>query len=104
MKHRHRTQIALALAIAMPYLIGCEPERFPSGKDTVASFGDGRFQILRGIAMDGPHALDLCDVENSELIASSIRDWRQKRGMVFTIDYDGKIHSFASSHSRIQFI
>lgn len=78
--------IAFAIAIN-----GCgEPQKHPIGKDTVKSFGDGTWQILKtGGVPDYPRKTHLhCSEPNKELVRN-IADWREDGDWVYAVGEDG---------------
>ena len=40
--------LVLLLCMMLPLLCACQYKQYESGRDTVASFGDGSFQLVRG--------------------------------------------------------
>lgn len=67
-------------------LIGCGREQhFKSGRDTVKSFGDGRYQVLRLPNDDQV----LYDVQAQSEILRSPLAWEQSRRYVVFIGYKG---------------
>jgi hypothetical protein len=70
-------------ALAAPHV----PQRYPSfGKDTVDSFGDGRFQVLR--SPDGKPGL--CDYEQSDELLAVAYDWRETGDWIYAFGKDGE--------------
>ena len=76
---------ALGIAAAALFtLFGCEQQKYPWGRDTVDSFGNGRFQIGRT-----PTMLVLSDREGS-VVVNNVKNWKAKSGYVFLMDGNGK--------------
>lgn len=84
-------------------LVGCEEQRFPTGRDTYRSFADGRFQIGRITGGEKP----LMDVKTGRVILVNVYDYRRTREAIYfvgayeePISYvvitlnDGEIHRF----------
>ena len=80
--------IAVAvLAVQLLLLSGCENERYPSGRDTRVSFGDGRFQIMR----QSSGGMKLRDVSNTTDIGlNNLADWRQEGDWVYAVNKEGE--------------
>lgn len=64
---------------------GCSKVKYPSGKDTVDSFGDGRFQIARL-----PGRKILVDEETKRTICVSVLKWKQRGDLVYLLTSDIK--------------
>ena len=66
---------------------GCSDMKYRSGRDTIKSFGNGRFQVL--------HASDqtkvLYDLQQQQTIARDIEDWRVIANNVCTFDQANKM-------------
>ena len=63
--------------------VGCDESKYPSGKDTVESFGDGHFQIMRGTD-DGRTSLGLHDLAaGGWCIVDDIIDYKQSGDLVY---------------------
>lgn len=83
--------IIVALFLIGLYLFstnGCEEKKHPSGRDTIESFGDGRFQIL------GPSdTKSLYDGEAQDMTKASIEDnvykYKVKGDLVYVIGQRG---------------
>ena len=63
---------------------GCGHRKYRSGRDTVKSFGDGRFQILRVVTKTSEY-LVLDDVELNKKIAREVLGWKHKGPFVYAI-------------------
>jgi hypothetical protein len=64
---------------------GCKKEKYPSGRDTYKSFGDGRFQIGRL-----PHdELVLADCETQDTIIMNLYKYKTKGNQVFATSKEG---------------
>jgi len=68
-------------------LCGCGSNgtKHPAGRDTVVSFGDGRFQILKC-----NRKCSLLDLETQHTIAYDIKDWKKKGEWVYVVTKAGK--------------
>lgn len=85
-----RRILPVLLCICILFLgTGCTPEKYPSGRDTVESFGDGTFQILRG----PDRILSLRDESkpqyNGRVIESNVLSYRRKGEFVYVIGESG---------------
>lgn len=70
--------IAVLALLGTIFLSGCEKQRHESGRDTIASFGDGTYQIL------GPSFEKiLMDVDNQEDLLINIVDFRNRGDYVY---------------------
>jgi hypothetical protein len=78
--------IALAVTFA-----GCgEPKKYSPGKDTVESFGDGTWSILRtGGGPNNPRKTHLHCSETQETLVRNIADWREDGDWVYAVGEDG---------------
>lgn len=74
--------IGLGLAFAS---FSCQEKRFPSGRDTFESFGDGRFQI--GTVADNILVLD--DAKTRTTIVYGVKDYTKAGDRVFVLGTDG---------------
>lgn len=75
------------ILIFVSLFYNCEKISYHSGRDAYASFGNGRFQILRGY--DVQRTLTLYDVEKQKTIVSRVRDHSKKQDKVFALGEDG---------------
>jgi hypothetical protein len=84
--------LAICLVLFATISMGCgEPEKHPSGKDTIASFGDGTWQIGKtGGGPTYPRKIFLLNVETQENLVYDIADWRQEGDWVYALGADGK--------------
>lgn len=74
------------LAAVGVLLCGCQQQKYPCGRDTKDSFGNGRFQVLRT-----PMGLVLCDNERSMPgVVYDVKDWKKISPHVFLVDDAGK--------------
>jgi hypothetical protein len=80
---------AALLAVAA---LGCgEPKKYPPGKDTVESFGDGTWSIGKtGGGPDYPRKIHLHSAETQETLVYDITDWRRDGDWVYAIGADGR--------------
>ncbi|GIX01684.1 MAG: hypothetical protein KatS3mg112_0621 [Thermogutta sp.] len=81
----------VSLATALMTIVACEAQKYPWGRDTRDSFGDGRFQI--GRFWDGEeYVLVLMDQEPlaGRGIVSNVRNWEARGNFVFVVDEAGK--------------
>lgn len=76
-------QIVVVILIFFP-VTGCDNDKYPSGRDTVQSFGNGRFQIGRT-----PSMKFLIDMATKENITLDIRDWQNQGDWVYLVNEDG---------------
>ncbi len=83
------THIALGLILCLLAglcLPGCERKKYPSGRDTIESFGDGRFQIGWVGESKG-----LSDGENELVDAIQyLCDWKKKGDWVYMVNVKGE--------------
>ena len=79
-----RVCVSVACCLSVVAVAGCE-KKYPGGRDTVASFGDGRFQIIRL-----PGGRYLHDSETSQSITGNVREWIQDGDMVYLVNGDGE--------------
>jgi len=63
-------------------ICGCDQHKYPWGKDTVALFGDGRFQVGR-IYDDHKEIHDLYDIEKQMTIIYEVYSFQQDGNMVY---------------------
>ncbi len=79
-------------------LIGCcvwfawsdrPPQRYAPGRDTVRSFGDGRFELV-----DCDNTLTLMDLETQHNCVWDVVKWNTKGHYVYTIDRQGSYGLF----------
>ncbi|MFE4569798.1 hypothetical protein [Paenibacillus chitinolyticus] len=66
-------------------------ERFPSGKDTVESFGDGTFQILRGY-VDNKQVDSLFNYNMDileQVVEKNIKNYKVKDRMLYVLGDEG---------------
>src|SRR2546423_14909416 len=75
--------ISLCWIGACCLLFGCERQDHPIGRDTVKSFGNGRFQILRSY-QKREHLSDLEPTVGKEIV-SHIKSWRSKGDWVYVL-------------------
>ncbi|WP_439624719.1 hypothetical protein [Gemmata sp.] len=70
---------------------GCgEPQKYQRGKDTVESFGDGNWSILKtGGSDDGSRKLHLYCRETVEPVVRNVANWRQAGDWVYAVGEDG---------------
>ena len=71
--------------------LGCgEPKKYPVGRDTVESFGDGTWSI--GKTGGGPNRrlLFLHNRETQETLVKDVTDWRQEGDWVYAAGSDGQ--------------
>jgi hypothetical protein len=81
-----RIGLACLLVVTLLAAVGgaCGRKKHPTGRDTVESFGDGRFQVGHG-ARD----LGLYDSEN-QVFFLHLRDWRKKGDLVYMVNKKGE--------------
>jgi hypothetical protein len=72
-------------------LTGCgEPKKYQRGKDTVESFGDGTWSILKtGGGPNYPRKTHLHCSETQETLVRDIADWREDGDWVYAVGEDG---------------
>lgn len=73
---------ASVLLILAP--LGCDNDKYPSGRDTVKSFGDGRFQIGRT-----PSMLFLIDMATKDNIMLDVKKWESQGELVYLVNKEG---------------
>lgn len=76
-------QFVLAMLILFP-TTGCDNDKYPTGRDTVQSFGNGRFQIGRT-----PSMKFLIDMATKENIMLDISDWQSQGDRVYLVNANG---------------
>lgn len=69
--------------ILLVLFAGCRDVKYPSGRDTIKSFGDGRFQVLR---VKG-NKRTLYDVQQQQTIARSVEKWKVVENHICTLDH-----------------
>lgn len=74
----------LLILLFLP-LLGCQQEKYPSGRDTFKSFGDGRFQILRY----GHISLHLHDGVTQKIIVDRVKDYTTNGDLAYFLAEDG---------------
>lgn len=62
------------VAAILGALVACHPVDYPRGKDTVAWYAGGRFQILRM-----PDQLVLYDTKNGRALCNNVLAWRMEK-------------------------
>jgi hypothetical protein len=68
-----------------------EPKRYPGGRDTVESFGDGTWCICKtGGGPDHPRQIHLHNCETQETLVQNIAAWRQDGNWVYAVGEDGE--------------
>lgn len=73
----------LVLCVFILFATGsCKSEKYPSGRDTYRSFGDGRFQILVGYR-DGVREFTLFDGEKQDTIIYNLISFNENRETVY---------------------
>lgn len=82
---KFRAAVLSIAGTAILTLFGCEEQKYPSGRDTKESFGDGRFQILRSATPE----LELWDCESNTEVAGHVRNWTERGDCVFVVDFNG---------------
>lgn len=85
-----RSVVGLLLFATIP--MGCgESKRYPSGRDTVESFGDGTWQIGKtGGGPNYPRKIHLINADTQENLVYDIADWRSEGDWVYLLGSDGK--------------
>jgi hypothetical protein len=76
---------AIAFILLVAAFSGCQRGKYVTGRDTVAVFGDWRFQIVsiaRGMA--------LVDEEKREVVLWDICDWATEGDWVFVVNCNGE--------------
>ncbi len=87
---RAATLIIGFAAFAIPFTGCSETNKYPPGKDTVESFGDGTWSIVRtGGGPKDPRKIHLHCSETHESLVRDIADWRQDGDWVFAVSEDG---------------
>ena len=71
-------------------LFGCEEQKYPWGRDTEESFGNGRFQILGGSTGVKPEEVLLYDNETRTIVVHFVENWTVMSEHVFLVDTNGK--------------
>jgi hypothetical protein len=74
-------------------LFGCEQQKYPWGRDTKDSFGNGRFQVGRvytGHVGNLTPELVLYDCERRAEVARRVHNWTVRGDYVFLVDDNGK--------------
>lgn len=56
---------------------GCKTLKYEIGRDTVTYFGDGRYQILRGVGDNS-----LFDMQTDQELAQDVTNWTSKANLV----------------------
>lgn len=79
----------LLLSLTGVMSFGCAEERFPIGRDTVKSFGDGQFQIMRSGSVQF-----FLDCESQRSIAFDISDWRREGNVIYLREREGEFVRF----------
>lgn len=69
-------------------LIGCDKQIYPSGRDTIKSFYDGRFQIVHL----GEDTHVLVDNQENINIAMDIKDWNFLKDKLYL--YDSRLEAY----------
>ncbi len=84
--------LVIGLVLFVTILIGCgEPKRYPPGRDTVESFGDGTWAIGKtGGGPNYPRKIHLINAETQENLVYDIADWRSEGDWVYLLGSDGK--------------
>jgi hypothetical protein len=80
-----RAAVLSIAGAALLMLCGCEEQKYPSGRDTKDSFGNGRFQVVRG-----PSRFSMCDCERRVTVVDNVKNWKARAGYVFLVDANGK--------------
>jgi hypothetical protein len=75
---------SLLVIVVASLLWGCSDQKYPWGRDTMDSFGDGRFQVVRG-----PTRLFLYDWEKHDSVVSYVKTWTSTAEFVFLVDGKG---------------
>lgn len=75
--------LAFGIGSAALFVFGCAEQKYPWGRDTKDSFGDGRFQIVRA---SHPRRLVLFDCERNDPVVRHVKNWKAKSGYLFLID------------------
>lgn len=73
------TTTILSVIFVMSHIGGCKQKKYPSGRDTYKSFGDGKFQLL--YASDD--SLDLDDVGSQHTVIRHVYEYKAKGDLVF---------------------
>lgn len=76
--------VLLALSLI---LLGCSDVNYRSGRDTVKSFKDGRFQVLR----TSGNTKILYDLQQQKILANDVAEWKVVAGHLCTFDRREKV-------------
>ena len=76
-------------AAVMLAVIGCSGPRYPGGRDTVASFCDGRYQVLKGGSSIAFY--DLVDEETHQGVSGEIVVWSVEGNWVYFTNFDREL-------------
>jgi hypothetical protein len=76
----NRASRALSI-VSILFLIGCQHKAYPSGKDTIESFGNGRFAV-----MDANGRKILYDHMRVKTLQTNIMSWRKNGDYVYLLD------------------
>jgi hypothetical protein len=74
----------IALVAAFP---GCQRSKYVTGRDTVAVFGDGRFQIAH---IDDEMALVDAEKKQDRVLLWDVCDWVEEGDWVFVVNRKGE--------------
>lgn len=74
--------IFFSLLFVISCLYGCKEMKYNSGRDTIESFGNGRFQIIR---VDGERKT-LYDLEKQRTIVYKAVNWKKSKDYVYILE------------------